>query len=58
MSCPLFNLVVIALEVDSWPFKFTPIGISLAALVTEVYLGFRQVHTIYQRDARLNRGVP
>ncbi|KAI9463142.1 hypothetical protein HD554DRAFT_2175650 [Boletus coccyginus] len=32
-----------ALAVGVWPYVFTPIGTALAALVTQIYLGFRQV---------------
>ena len=40
---PPFNLLLMTLEVAVWPYIFNPIGTALAALVTQIYLGFRQV---------------
>ena len=40
---PPFNLVLTVLEVGVWPYPFTAISTALAALVTQIYLGFRYV---------------
>lgn len=31
-------------EVGLWPYQFMPIGTGLAALVTQIYLGFRRAY--------------
>jgi hypothetical protein len=36
-----FSLITIVLKVAEWPYIFTPIGTALAALVTQLFLGFR-----------------
>ena len=36
-----FSLILTVLEVAEWPYVFSPIATALAALVTQVYLGFR-----------------
>ena len=50
-----FNLVLMAaLEVGIWPYPFNGVGTALTALVTQVYLGHRQVcrytYTIISRS--------
>ncbi|KAH0832972.1 hypothetical protein J3R83DRAFT_11950 [Lanmaoa asiatica] len=49
-----FSLVLIIIEVAEWPYTFTPIGTALAALVTQIYLGFRHVYRIFQPDFELS----
>lgn len=39
-----FNLVLKIFKAAEWPYTFTPIGTALAALVTQTYLGYRQVY--------------
>ena len=41
--CLLFGLVLTGIVVAIWPHTFTPLGTALAALVTQVFLGHRQV---------------
>jgi hypothetical protein len=41
---PHFNLLLMAFEVAAWPYIFTPVGTALVALVTQIFLGFRQVY--------------
>lgn len=40
----IFCIVLMVLEVAIWPYTFTPLGTVLAALVTQIYLGHRQVY--------------
>ena len=39
-----FSLILTVLKVAEWPYTFTPIASALAGLVTQIYLGLRQVH--------------
>lgn len=40
LAC-LFQGALMVLKVTVWPYSFTPLATALAALVTQVYLGFR-----------------
>ena len=50
--CLLLGLILTILVVAIWPHTFTPLGTALAALVTQVFLGHRQV-----TDALLTRSA-
>ena len=55
---PLPIIFLTASEVGIWSYQFTPIGTALAAFVTQLYLGFRQVYvTPMQLKTELLREV-
>jgi hypothetical protein len=50
-----FSLILTALKVAKWTCSFTPIATALAALVTQLFLGFRCLSTQSQTESVYRR---